>query len=88
MLFATFWKLAATYPLPVWAESVAGMLNSSGVPSRDCILCQEPLHYPTKRREVPAILERILAPRSAVRLSQFSLSVGMLGSVPEWPRPN
>ena len=88
MLCATFWTLAATYSIPVWIESVAGALNPSDIPSRDCVLRTKPLVCPTKRCEVPAILDGILVSRSAVHLSQFSLAVGMLGFVQAWPRPN
>ena len=39
MLCARFWTVAATFGVPVWVASVAGTLNHSDPPTRDCTIC-------------------------------------------------
>ena len=88
MLRSVFWTVAASFATPVWIESVAGTLNPSDVPSRDCIICEKPIVCKSKRCEVPIFLKRLLASRSCVHLAQFSIHMGNLGFGNSWTCPN
>ena len=87
-LCAVFWTVAAAFSSPVWIEEVAGVLNPSDFPSRDCVWCEKPLKCDAKRCEVPCVLKRILFSRSSVNLAQFSIPSGNSGFTHAWPCPD
>ena len=87
MLCATFWAIAASFSTPVWIESVAGTLNPSDTPSRDCVHCEKRIICDAKRREAPSVFKRVLSSYTSIHFSQFSIPLRELGFVPAWPCP-
>ena len=87
MICASVWTIAATFSIPLWIESVAGTLNPSDPPSRDCTICNKPSRLSVKRCEVPTIFHNTLGPPISLKNSQFSVTSGSTGFCCAWPCP-
>ena len=84
---AFVWTIAATLSVPLWIESVAGTLNPSDPPSRDCPMCNKPSRVEVERCEVPNISHIALNSLVSLKNSQFPVAAGTACFCNAWPCP-